>query len=193
MANTKLELFGVAEALKELRAYDKTAYGEILERMRVQGNPIAARVGVAFPEKGLTYWRPRVTTTPRRRTPGTKKQRPFPPYVAGAARMGVKPVVQVRRPVNGVYRLMRLQQMTAGGAILDSAGSKTANIFTKNLDLYSPVRGAGVSTLGRSRSRVLYKAVDDNMPMVEEVVRIAIGITDRLVTESINRRAVGWQ
>lgn len=178
---TKIEVVGIGRALNELQKYERKAYKEIADRMSVQANPIAAKVGVAFPQKALTRWKP---SPPLHRRNPTKK--PFPSYDGSAIRMGVKPKVRARRPRNGVYNILRIQQMQAGGAVFDSAGSQTSNQFIKNLDTYSPVRGR--SAIGQIRSRVLYKAVDKNQPMVEEVVRAAVAITDRIVQDNINSR-----
>lgn len=180
MVKTKVEVVGVGKALNELYKYERSLYKEIQDRMAVQGNPLAAKVGVSYPHQALTHWK---ATPPKKRRSGKK---PFPIYNGTAVRTGVRPKVQARRPRAGVYNILRIQQMQAGGAVFDSAGSKKSNTFIQNLDTYSPVRGRSV--VGRIRSRVLFKAVDDNKDMVEVVVRNSIAITDRIVQNNINQR-----
>jgi hypothetical protein len=107
-------------------------------------------------------------------------------YDGTAVRTGVRPKVQARKPRNGVYNILRVQQMQAGGAVFDSAGSRKNNLFIRNLDTYSPV--VGRSVVGRIRSRVLFKAVDKNKPMIEVVVRDVVDVTDRIVQNNINSR-----
>lgn len=177
---TKVQVVGVGKALNELYKYERTVYKEIQGRMSVQANPIAAKVGVEYPQYALTRWKATPPATRR------KEGKPFPQYNGTAIRTGVRPKVQARRPRAGVYNILRLQQMQAGGATFDSAGSRKSNIFIKNLDTYSPVRGRSV--VGMIRSRVLFKAVDKNKKMVEVVVRNAVAITDSIVQKSINSK-----
>jgi hypothetical protein len=177
---TKVEVFGVGRALNELYKYERSLYKEIQDRMAVQANPLAAKVGVAYPHQALTHWK---STAPKKRR---NSKKPFPVYNGTAVRTGVRPKVQARRPRAGVYNILRIQQMQAGGAVFDSAGSRKNNQFVKNLDTYSP--RPGVSVVGRVRSRVLFKAVDDNKPLVEVVVRNSVTITDRIVQNNINSR-----
>jgi hypothetical protein len=179
-AKTTDKVVGLGRALNELQKYERTVYKEIQNRMAVQANPLAAKVGVAYPASALTHWK---STAPKKRRSSKK---PFPVYNGTAVRTGVRPVVRARRPRDGVYNILRLQQSQAGGAVFDSAGSRTNNQFVRNLDTYSPVKGK--SSVGRIRSRVLYKAVDSNKPMVETVVRNCVTITDRIVQTSINSR-----
>ena len=158
--------------------------------MAVQAGPIAARVGVDYPKTALTHWDSNTDVVVRKKNPKTGK-RPFPPYVPSAARIGVRGVVPTgRRTRSGARHILRLQQMTAGGAILDSAGPNRKNTagasrFIANLDTYSQLGGRSV--VGEVRSRVLFKSVKDKQPMVEEVVERAVQITDSIVTKHINR------
>jgi hypothetical protein len=179
--STKVQVVGVGQALQELYKYERTVYKEIANRMAIQANPIAAKVGIEYPHKALTRWKAHRPLY--RRNPTSK---PFPIYDGSAIRTGIRPKVRARRPRNGVYNILRLEQSQAGGAVFDSAGSKTANQFVHNLDTYSPVPGR--SQVGKARSRVLYKAVEKNQPMAEEVVRRAVLITDSIVQRSINSR-----
>lgn len=176
----QVKVVGVAEGLKYLRGYDKELYNIITKKMRTSATGLASAVGGDFPSKTLTYWNGK---PPKKRL---KQTRPFPLYDATAARGGVRPKVGVGRLVNGERNILRIQQMTAGGAVFDSAGSQTTNIFTKNLDIYAPTKGT--TRRGVSRSRVLYKAVDKRMDTVDGIVQNAIHLTDRIVQQAIKAR-----
>jgi len=176
---TRVEVHGISQALRELRRYDKQMYKDIEGKMRQSAGGLAAQVGSDYPDKPLTRWK----STPPKKRRGTK--RPFPVYSSAAVRGGVQPKVQPsRRTVNNQRTILRIQQMTAGGAVFDSAGSRTNNIFVKNLDTYAPTKGS--SRVGALRSRVLYKAVDKRKDEVEGIVAAAVRITDKIVQSSIN-------
>ena len=179
--NFTVDVVGVAEALLHLREYDKTVYNIITKQMRTRSTGLASAVGGDFPEKTLTYWKGIPPKT--RRDPN---KRPFPLYDATAARGGVRPKVGVGRVVNGERNILRIQQMTAGGAVFDSAGSQTTNIFTRNLDIYAPTKGT--TRRGVSRSRVMFKAVEKRMDTVEGIVQHAIHITDHAAQRAIMRK-----
>lgn len=178
-SNVKMEVFGVADAMKYMRGFDKKAYNAILKEMRNSATILTTAVGGDFPQKTLTNWNGKPPTKRR-----NKDKKPFPLYDAAAARGGVRPKVGVGKLVNNERSILRVQQMTAGGAVFDSAGSKTNNIFTRNLDTYAPTGGS--SRIGLSRSRVMYKAVDKRMNYVEAIVGRAIEITEEAVQRSIN-------
>ena len=179
-SNFQVKVVGVAEAIKYLRGYDKEMYNLITKKMRSSATGLASAVGGDFPEKTLTRWK---GTPPKKRM---SESRPFPLYDAAAARGGVRPKVGVGRVINGERNILRIQQMTAGGAVFDSAGSRTTNIFTKNLDIYAPTKGK--TRQGVSRSRVMYKAVDKRMDTVDAIVQNAILLTDRAVQQAIMAR-----
>ena len=174
----RVEVHGVAEAMRHMRTYEKELYKTVSVKMRNTAQPLASAVGGDFPERALTNWR-----KPQKRRSNKK---PFPIYVPASARGMVKPKVGVGRVVNGQRNILRIQQMSPGGAVFDSAGSKTSNIFVKNLDTYAPTRGT--SRVGAKRSRVMYKGVSKRMPMVQGVVAQAIDLTDKMVQQAINAR-----
>ncbi len=174
----RVDVHGVSDALRELRSYDKQMYKQITAKMANTATGLAAQVGSDFPDKALTRWK---GTRPKKRRSAKK---PFPTYPSAAVRGGVKPKVGVGRVVEGKRTILRIQQMTAGGAVFDSAGSRTDNLFVKNLDTYAPTKGT--SRVGQLRSRVLYKAVEKRQPQVEDVVVAAVRVTDKIVQSSIN-------
>lgn len=176
--NVRIEVVGLNNALRHLRGYDKEMYKTITGKMRTSAQPLATQVGGDFPERVLTNWKDKKAAKPR------KSGKPFPTYSASAARGGVKPKISAGRARGGQFNIVRIQQMTAGGAVLDAAGSRTSNIFVKNLDLYAPTRGT--SRKGVSRSRVMYGAVQKRIPQVQDVVAQAIKISEKSVQQAIN-------
>jgi hypothetical protein len=180
MSKARVEVYGVADAMRHMRTYEKELYKTVSTKMRNSAQPLASAVGGDFPERALTNWR----GSPAKSSSG---KRPFPAYEAANVRGMVKPKVGVGRvSASGQRNILRIQQMSPGGAVFDSAGSRTSNMFVKNLDRYAPTKGT--SRRGALRSRVMYKAVDKRMPMVESVVSHAISLTDKMVQAAINAR-----
>lgn len=180
MSRARVQVVGLSEALRHIRTYEKSMYKEVTSQMRTSAQPLAQQVGGEFPDRVLTNWNGKLPAKRR------KTGRPFPGYDAAAARGGVKPKVGIGRVRNNERNILRVQQMTAGGAVFDSAGSRSNNIFIRNLDTYAPTGGR--SRKGVSRSRVMYKAVERRMPMVETIVARSIAVTDKIVQQAINAR-----
>jgi hypothetical protein len=178
--NIRVEVYGVVEAMRYLNRYEKDVYKEVKKEMDGSAQPLAQQVGGEFPDRVLTNWNGKHPSKRR------KEGKPFPTYEAANARGMVTPKVGIGRVRNGERNILRIQQMSPGGAVLDGAGSKTNNIFTRNLDTYAPTKGKSV--IGTSRSRVLYKAVEKRMPMVNSIVARAIELTNEAAQRAINAR-----
>jgi hypothetical protein len=178
--NIRVEVYGVVEALRYLNKYDRSLFRQIKKEMDTSALPLAQKVGGDFPERVLTNWN---GSHPIKRR---KEGKPFPQYEAANARGMVQPKVGIGRLRNDKRTIVRIQQMSPGGAVFDGAGSKTDNIFTRNLDTYAPTRGRSV--VGQARSRVLYKAVAKRQPDVESVIQRAIDLTDDAAQQAINAR-----
>lgn len=178
---TRIDIVGVDDALRELRTYDKQQYTMIRKTLMAKGQPLAAQIGMDFPpDNPLRNWHP----YPPRRRRSTK--RPFPVYDGAVARSQTKAKFGLGRSRNvAERRLMRVEQMSAGGAVLEKAGSAVSNAFVKNLDQTQ----GGRSTKGRVRSRVLFAAVKKRKPAVEAIVAEATVLTDKVVTAHINRKS----
>tara|TARA_R110000822_G_scaffold209932_2_gene345779 strand:+ start:6084 stop:6620 length:537 start_codon:yes stop_codon:yes gene_type:complete len=175
-----INVVGVDDALRELRNYNKVQYATIRKTLMAKGKPLAAQIGMDFPsDNPLRNWHP---YPPRRRR---SNRRAFPVYDGAVARSQTKAKFGVGRSKNvAERRLMRVEQMSAGGAVLEKAGSGVSNSFVKNLDQTQ----GGRSTVGRVRSRVLYMAVKKRKPAVEAIVAEATLLTDKVVTAHINRK-----
>jgi hypothetical protein len=167
---------GISKALKEIRTYDRSMYMQITNQMRKDAQPLASEVGRDYPEETLPRWKMANPSNAR------SDKRPFPTYSPSAARGAMKPKVTAGRNKDNPRGIVRIQQMTAGGAILDSAGSRVSNPFVKNLD----TKHGGSSRVGQLRSRVLYRAVARRKPQVEAIVAKAVATTDKIVQRVIN-------
>lgn len=167
---------GISKALKEIRTYDRSMYMQITIQMRKDAQPLASEIGRDYPEETLPRWKMANPSNAR------SDKRPFPTYSSSAARGGMKPKVTAGRNKDNPRGIVRIQQMTAGGAILDSAGSRVSNPFVKNLDK----KHGGSSRVGQLRSRVLYRAVARRKPQVEAIVAKAVAATDKIVQRVIN-------
>jgi hypothetical protein len=179
----RFEVYGVQQAVSQLRKYDRDMYNDIIKDLRNVAAPLASKVGAGFPEtpfRRVSNWH---TTNERK---GKVK---FPPYVGSKARSGVKPAVSTSKGFGGSVGLLRLQQMDGGGQIYDSAGSK-ANTkagmrFVSNLDKPFSTK----SKTGKFRSRVLFPLMEQNMPMIQASITATIDRLNKIVQDHIQRAA----
>ena len=178
----RFEVYGVQEAVAQLRNYDRSMYDTIIKDLKNVATPLAAKVGAAFPDtpfRRVSNWH---TTNER------KGKAKFPPYVGNKARSKVKPAVLTSTRGNKVG-LLRLQQMDGGAQIYDSAGSK-ANTkagmrFVSNLDKPYSTKSAK----GKTRSRIMFPETKKNMGMVQESIAQSIEKLNKIVQDHIQRAA----
>jgi len=178
----RFEVYGVQEAVAQLRNYDRSMYDTIIKDLKNVATPLAAKVGAAFPDtpfRRVSNWH---TTNER------KGKAKFPPYVGSKARSKVKPAVLTSTRGNKVG-LLRLQQMDGGAQIYDSAGSK-ANTkagmrFVSNLDKPFSTKSAK----GKTRSRIMFPETKRNMGMVQESIAQSIEKLNKIVQDHIQRAA----
>lgn len=186
----RFEVYGVRDAVRELREYDRKMYDHIINDLKSSAKPLAKIVGASFPDQ------------PFRRTnnwhsDGERKgPSRMPPYIAAKAKAGVKPAISTsnRRSSTGQVGILRLQQMDAGGQVYDSAGSGAkasrknpvaSGWFIYNLDKPFSTK----SKRGKWRSRVLYPAMAANLGIVEEQIQASIEKTNKIVSNNILRKA----
>jgi hypothetical protein len=186
----RFEVYGVKDAVRELRDYDRQMYDRIINDLKSSAQPLATKVGSQFPDqpfRRINNWH----SEGNRR--GDSK---MPPYNSGKARAGVKPSISTsnRKSATGQVGILRLQQMDAGGQIYDSAGSGSkasrkdpvaSGWFIRNLDKPWKTK----SRRGKWRSRVLYPAMEQNMDMVEEKIKLSIEKTNKIVENHIMGKA----
>jgi hypothetical protein len=172
----RFEVYGVREAVAELRNYDRAMYQTIIQDLKDDGKPLANKVGAAFPSQPFR----RVNNWAS--TGGRKGKQRIPAYDGSKVRAGVKPAVTMSPARIGKEQgIYRLQQTDGAGAIYDGAGGKTKSQFVKNLDMPYTKKSTGNTT----RSRVMYPAMLRNMDMVQAIVDNAISKTNKIVQSHI--------
>ena len=183
----KVDVYGVRETLAELHKYERQTYTRITNDLKSSAEPAARAVGSEFPEdpfRSKNNWHA---------FGGRKGKSEMPPYVGGSAQKGVKVVVSTRKPRgNNQHGLIRLQQKDAGGAVYESAGSATraakgagasaSQKFISNLDK----QGNTKSRKGRTRSRVMYWATKESLPLIEKAMEVSIRKIDGEVQKRLN-------
>lgn len=177
-----IEVHGLRELLVELRKYDKTLYKQIADRLIATAQPVANKIGSAYPNMPLERWH---SSGGRLETKSK-----MPPYNATAVKRGVKPIITTGRALGGKVGIMRMEQKNAGGAVYDAAGSRggvgrAGAQFIKNLDKHSSKN----STSGRTRSRILFPLTKAYIPEIQAQVRIAIEETNTMIKQQIIKAA----
>lgn len=186
MADNKIriEVYGVAQAVRELRNLEPTLYRQLRKDLLSSAKPLAEAVANSFPDEPLVNWE----------GDGSRKgPNNFPSYNSASVHARVRPAVMTSKPkAPSSYGILRIEQMDAAGAIYDSAGSKTAagrnsngGRFIMNLDKRLNTK----SSKGKTRSRVLYPKTQKYLPLVFPAIEQTIAATEKLVQDSIMRGA----
>jgi hypothetical protein len=176
-----IEVYGVAEAIKELRNLEPETYKRLTSDLRTSAVPVARAVGSEFPDEPLLNWG----------GTGERGKNRFPSYNAAQSKAQVKPAVSTRKPrAASTYGILRLQQMSPAGQIYDSAGSVTrasketvGGKFIMNLDKHLRTK----SKQGRSRSRVMYPATEKHLPMLLPAIQESVDRTGKIIERNINQ------
>lgn len=177
MARTTVTVPALGKTLRDLRRYEPEMYKQITNRLKVAAQPLADKVGAAFPAQPLENWH---------KTGGRKGPSRMPPYSGSAVKRGTKPIVdpgRIRQTMKPSSKgILRIEQRNAGGAVYDAMGSKTPREqMVVNVDKHLQTK----SQAGKTRSRVLYPVTKRNMAMIEREVQIAIRSTDALIQQQI--------
>jgi hypothetical protein len=180
----KVDVYGVREALAELRKYERETFNRISKDLKTSAQPAATAVGRAFPDEPLMNWH----------TSGDRKGKArLPPYNGSSAKRKVRVAISTKKPTGiGQHGLIRLQQMDAGGQVYDSAGAQTKGArgasasagqkFISNLDKRSKVKSSGQ----KYRSRIMYPFTEKNLPLIEKAIEISIRKIDGEVQKRLN-------
>jgi len=177
-----IEVYGVAEAIKELRDLEKVTYNRIVKDLQTSSLPLARSVAAEFPEEPLLNWGGSGERTGKSR---------FPSYNATQSFAGVRPTVSTRKPRGAnTYGILRLQQKSPAAQIYDSAGSvtkadknSTGGRFIQNLDKRLQTK----STYNRSRSRVMYPATEKHLPKLIPAIQESLDRTSKIIERNINQ------
>jgi hypothetical protein len=176
-----IEVYGVAEAIKELRNIEPETYRRIVKDLQTTSMPLAHSVAAEFPQEPLLNWGGSGARSGSAR---------FPSYNAAQALGGVRPTVSTRKPRGAnTYGILRLQQKSPAAQIYDSAGSvtragknSTGGRFIQNLDKHLQTK----SKQGRSRSRVMYPATEKHLPMLIPAIQESLDRTSKIIERNIN-------
>jgi hypothetical protein len=177
-----IEIVGLQTLLSDLRKYDKDLYKFVATKLKTAAQPLANKVGAAFPAQApLERWH----------ETGRQGKSRLPGYSGSKARRGVKPIVYSgsNRFVGKNVGILRIQQMDAGGAVFDGAGSAMANPkgnrFIANLDKRSAVKSRG----NGKRSRVMFTATMKGLPDIRDAVAQAIDELNDLIVDNLVKAA----
>ncbi len=180
---TRLEVYGVRDAIAYLQKFEVEAYRRITSQLRTEAKPVADKVGREFPEEPLMNWHT---------TGGRVGKARLPEYSTSKVRKGVRHATSTRKPKNAnSHGILRLQQFDGGGQVYDSAGSVTragreslGGMFVGNLDKHLTTK----SVQGKYRSRVMYPATKKHLPEIIDSVQKIVDDFSGEVEKNINRK-----
>lgn len=167
--DARLEVKGLAEALKTLQKLDPELRKEVVKGMKQAASPLESAARSLIPDASpLTNW-------------GTW----LGGYDTAAVRKGIKVAFRggkVKGQAGDVFPLLTLRQTNAAGVIYDAAGRSFPGRNSEGAQ-----RGrAMVDKLARSgnASRSMWPAVERHMPQVQATLEDVIGtVTARINTE----------
>ncbi len=170
--DTRIEVTGLAEALKTLQKIDPELRKEVIKGMKVAAAPLEAAARSLIPDaRPLTNWY------------GWKGG-----WNPTTVRKGIKVAFRggrVKGQDRDVFPLLTLRQTNAAGVIFDIAGRSF------------PGRGAEGAARGRAMvdkldqtaqpSRSMWPAAERNMPVVTAALEDVVGKVSNRINEELNR------
>lgn len=180
--DTQVQVTGLVETLTRLREFDRKAYDGMTRELQDAGLGIVSASQGAIPSgNALSNWGG--WNTPKQTRRGGiitqhSELRPIP-FDGGAARGGVRAKAGKKfRKGNLLSTVVTVQQMNAGGAIWELAGSKDTNwgatggsaLFRQNLNKKF---GAGAKN-SRFWPRSLAPAFDKNIDKARELIDLVV-------------------
>lgn len=172
-----MNVYGIDVALKELRRYDKEMYIQLSKGMLAAAKPLAYAVNAEIPKVALSNWVGDGRTASPTRFPRD--------YGYAVASVKAKLPKGSRKSAAGkgmvTRQILRIETTNEGAAIFEQAGRHSNHIFVRNLDKKFGTRSSG----GGTRSRVMFKTVKNNEPLVEAAITKVIILTDAIVTQNI--------
>jgi hypothetical protein len=167
-ATTKLEVEGVAKALKILNSVDRTLAKELKAQLRASVKPVVSEARRNVPNNALSNWG-------SWRTPNGRDLSFQPTEI----RKGIRYVQRVsgeRRNsrTSRTIPLLQLRNQSAVGTIFELAGATSSTTFTRNIERrHGPPK------------RVLYKAWDRNSDKVQRDVEVTVRRIEQEVTRTL--------
>jgi len=178
MAN-EIKFYGINETLFYLKNYEKELYQQFKSDLADAAKPLTTLVGSRFPSTALQNWHS---------SGGRVGVKRLPPYNGGKAQTKVKGIAggATSKNAQGGRAILRIQQMDAGGQVYDSAGvgsyESRKSTLIQNLDKHTKVK----SVRGKTRSRIMFGAVNANKNLIEEAVLKVVKSVDDQTTKRIN-------
>ena len=159
-----VEVKGVIELRKALRKYAPDLAKELTKEMGAALKPIVKKSRSYIPsnESMISNW---VGTQGR-------DEGKFPQYDASIARKGITyKTSPTKRNNKGFKSVATIFNKSAAGAIYETAGRKTNNVFARSIDnkIYAPMRGKN-----KMQGRVIYRAWEEDQGKAQDAVMRAI-------------------
>lgn len=180
MNDLTVTVSGVRETLRSLRKLDPELRKTTLRTVKAAAKPIKTTAEAALPDEIMRNWRN--VPAKRGRVRGGKG---WPAYDKAQAKKGIKIQFGGRANVKATqWRLLRVVQTDASGAIFDIAGRNNPNgngtiqaaTFMSNLTL---------AANGRKPSRTIWMSVEKHQPEVVSSVIDALRIAENRVQKMI--------
>jgi len=177
--------YDVIKTLKILKEIDPALRRAAIAKMKAAARPVVEEArGLVPQDSGLSFWGNWTTT-------GTKK-RVIGPYNAAVVRRGIK--VTFKGPSRRdrdkeIFPLLKLQNMSAPGAIFDIAGrangaGRGSEGGTRGRAMINKLR----KEHGRS-SRIVWEAAERKLPAVQRGVQDAIKDMEEAIQARVDRNS----
>lgn len=172
----RLEVVGVAEALKVLAKADPELRKAVIKDLKAAAAPLESAARALIPARPLTNW----YNWPR--DEGDWNQAKAQKGIKVAFRAG-----GVKGKDKTTFPLLTLRQTNAQGAIYEMAGRKFPGKRSEGA-LRGQMMVNKFNTFGMA-SRTLWPSVERNMPLVEKNLKEAIATMSDVITKEIMRTA----
>ena len=171
--------YGVEPTLAYLRRFEREAYKEIQNDLKLASAPLVKIVSSKFPaspwvsSEGVN-WK-KYGRTQRGRKPNNQSGATFPRYQIAKVRKGVSADGgSSRRRTDGTYNILRIKQSDAAGSIYDLAQKS----HRKNNDSF--VRNLNKAKRGQPNSRIMHPVVNRNKHLImKNVDKIVDDVAER--------------
>jgi hypothetical protein len=190
---------GVQSTMEYLRRFDRQLFNSIRKELIAVSRPLVTQVRKEFPKEPWSSsrgvnWTKYGRTERGRKLDGADGSS-FPRYQQRSVRAGVKADTGSRRRRNdGTYTILRIKQMDAAGAIYDLAKKQRTMVPDRS----SFVKNLNKAKRGKPNSRVMYPAVERNLPLVvtdvERILQKLEGMyTAEIASDTAQRQAASMR
>lgn len=177
-----VSVVGVREMMKTIRKIDPELRKVTVRTIKQAAKPIVATAQQSYPDTIMRNWRDKPAKKGR-----VRNGRGWPAYEKGQATKSIKIHYGGRAPREKQrWRLLRVVQWNAAGAIFDMAGrlNPTGNGTVQAGQFMNNLSGAAN---GRRASRTIWPAVELHMPQVTDTVLEALRVVERTIQTEIDK------